>query len=278
MSFDLRELSLFGGEPIVLIEFRRGQLAWRYATGDRPREFGGEPGEPHVYLAPGGIKRGEIGDSSQRAKNRLTITVPITLDVLDNWLPFPTSEPVMVTCFAIHAGESDYRVDWSGRAVGPKLFDTTADIICEPTRSVSRHRGAKPRWCRGCTVPFGSQGDGMCNVDMEAIRTTAVITEVAGLAWTAEEFAELGVSRLAGGKVSWTRVDGEIERRTIMAHTGDTIIVDYGTNALPLGTEVDVWPGCRHTWEDCGEYDNRDNYQGARFIPVKSPYDGNVIA
>jgi len=272
MTFNARETGLFTGEPIGLIRLARGNLVERYATGDRDYQLGDE-----LFIAPGGVSRSAIQDSSQRAKNRLTLTLPIDLPVVAWWLPYPTAQRVLVTCLSWHAGDSDFAVEWTGRVVSPKFFDTKIELVCEPSRSVTKSRGSNLRWQRGCPLPLYSQGLGMCNVDPEEHKTVGEVTSLAGLALSATEIAALPVSRLAGGFIRWMRPDGEPDYRTIMGHLGGTVFLDYGTDALPVGTEVEFFPGCRHTWEDCGYYENQDNYGGVLTIPVKSPHDGNPV-
>lgn len=272
MSFNLRELSRFAGEPIGLIRLARGNLVERYTTGDRDYQLGAE-----LFVGLGGVSRSAIQDSSQRAKNRLTITLPIDAPAVDWWVPYPTAQRVLVTCLSIHAGDTEFAVEWTGRVASPKLFDTKIELICEPSRSVTKSRGSNLRWQRGCPLPVYSQGRGMCNLDPESQKVVGVVTDLSGLTLTATGIDELPVSRLAGGFLKWTRADGELDYRTIMGHLGNTVFLDFGSDALPDGTEVEFFPGCKHTWEDCGFYENQVNYGGVLTIPVRSPHDGNPV-
>lgn len=270
MTFDAVELSIFGGEPANLFRFRRGSLVWRYSTGGRPFALGLE-----TFEAPGGISRSAIQDSSERAKNRLTIRMPVDLEVVANWAPFPTSQVVLVDCLCVHRGTAEAAVEWTGRVVVPKFYDTEIELVCEPTRSVNKARSYNFRWQRGCGVPVYSQGIGMCNLDPLAYAVAGIVSAVAGLEVRAPEFA--AAADLAGGALVWPRPDGEIEHRTILAHLGDTVFIDYGTDALPEGNVVEALPGCAHTWDACAAYGNTDNYPGVLTIPRRSPHDGNPV-
>jgi hypothetical protein len=270
MTFSLREISLFGGEPVGLIRFKRGAQYWRYTTGMHPVQLGAE-----LFEAPGGVSRSAIQDSSQRAKNRVTITLPPDLPVASNWLPFPTPQPVLVECLSWHRGDDDFAVEWSGRVLTPKFHDTKLELLCEPTRAITRSRGNNLRWQRGCPLPLYSKGLGMCNADEDEHKVPATIESISGLEIVAPEFASLPVGRLAGGFLRWTRPDGDTDYRTIMAHLGDTIVVDFGTDALAEGDEAEALPGCNHTWSDCEYFENTPNYGGVLTIPRKSPHDGD---
>lgn len=272
MTSDARERSLFGGQPIHLFRFQRGNLFWRYTTHVRPYDLVGE-----TFDAPGGVSRGEIQDSSERAKNRLSITLPIDLDVVGNWLPFPSSQRVLVTCLAVHAGEDDPVVEWTGRVVAPKFRDTTVELVCEPTRSIARTKGASPKFQIGCPHVVYSVGIGKCNLDPAAHTYAATLTSVSGVMLVSPNFEAAPEFSLAGGALSWTRPDGEPELRTIMAHFGDTIVIDYPSDQLADGTDVAALRGCAHTWDACVALGNEPNYGGELNIPVRSPHDGNPV-
>lgn len=272
MTFSLRERSLFAGEPVGLFRFNRGNLVRRYATGDEDVELGAE-----LFIAPGGISRSTINDSSQRAKNRITISLPIDLDIVAWWSPYPAAQRILVTCLSKHHGDTDFAVEWTGRVVSPKFYDTRLELVCEPSQSITKSRGSNLRWQRGCPLPLYSTGIGMCNVVAGAHKVTGEVTAINGLELIATEIDALPVARLTGGFARWTRADGEFEFRTIMSHLGSTVFIDYGSDELPIGTMVDFFPGCKHTWEDCGYFENQPNYGGILTIPVKSPHDGNPV-
>lgn len=279
MPFDQRERSRFTGAPIYLVRLQRGQARYSFALGDRARLLVLNEGalDEERFEAPGGISRSKIQDSSQRAKNRLTLTLPIDLDVIGWWLPYPSPQRVIVTCMVMHEGDTEVQIEWTGRVVSPKFYDTKVELVCEPSRSVTKSRGSNLRWQRGCPYPLYSQGIGWCNVDPEDHRVTGEAISYDRLILRAAEIAALPVARLAGGFIRWTRADGEVDYRTIMGHLGDTVFLEFGTDSIEPGTEIDFFPGCRHTWEDCGYYENQDNYGGVLTIPIKSPHDGNPV-
>jgi hypothetical protein len=106
----------------------------------------------------------------------------------------------------------------------------------------------------------------------------ATVTALAGLTLTAAAFASQPSGRLAGGFVRWARAaDGLIEYRTIKAHSGSTIQLDYGALDLAVGLELRAYPGCAHNWADCGYHQNRHQYGGDLWMPVKNPFDGNPV-
>ncbi len=105
----------------------------------------------------------------------------------------------------------------------------------------------------------------------------ATLTAVDGLTLTADVFGDFPSGRLAGGFITWTRSDGLIEYRSINAHSGTSIDIDYSASDLAEDLEVKAYPGCNQTWTDCEFYQNTDNYGGELHMPGRDYYDGNPV-
>lgn len=272
MSFDLLEKSRWLGQPLGLVRLARGNLLELYTNADRPITIGAETYQP---LA---ITRNAIRDSTERAKSVLILTLPIDAPCVDWWRPYPASTTIGVTWLAKHWGENELAVEWTGRVIGPKFTDRTLVLNCEPTRTSARSRGLVLRWQRGCPLALYSQGLGMCNVNKASYAVPGVVTVFSGTSLQAAAFASVpGGKSLAGGFLEWTRVDGEPEMRSIMAHSGDLIVLNYSTDSLGVGSAVTAYPGCPHNWDGCVGFSNTPNYGGALFLPNKSPFDGNPV-
>jgi hypothetical protein len=272
MPFDLLETSLWGGRPIGLLRLSRGAIVRRYTTADRVISRGGED------YQPSSVARSGISDSMERQKNMVRITLPVDDPVAAWWRPYPPSGKVGVTWLATHGGDPETNVEWMGRVISPAFSDTILTLNCEPSGTTGRTRGQNLRWQRSCPLPLYSQGVGMCNVDKAAHQITVVVESVAGAVLTSPAFLTVPSGRLAGGFFEWTRPDGEPDRRSIMSHSGDTIVLNYGSDTLEDDMDAYAYPGCKHNIEDChGYFDNRPNYGGEIFLPRKTPFDGNPI-
>lgn len=112
-----------------------------------------------------------------------------------------------------------------------------------------------------------------------SLTTEATLTAVAGLVLTADAFAD-AVFSLYGGTLSWTRSDGIVEERPIVAHTvGSTnVTLLYGGEELAVGLAVNAIPNCPGTWAACDAYGNTINYGGSLYEPIESPYDGSSMS
>lgn len=272
MGFNLLELSRNLGKPVGLLRLSRGNVVARFADADREIEVGEE-----IYL-PLPISRSEIRDSSERRKNLVTVNLPISVEVASWWRPYPPSGRVFVTWLAKHYGDDEVNVEWTGRVIGARFTDTVMELNCEPTRSNGGSRGLNLRWQRGCPLAVYSQGIGMCNADKADFAAPGTLTAAEGITLEADAFGLLPDGRLAGGFVEYTRPDGEIETRSIMAHAGNQIVLNYGTDQLEEDAEVTAYWGCPHNFAACRDlFGNEPNYGGAVYMPIKSPFDGSPL-
>ncbi|WP_039731437.1 phage BR0599 family protein [Pseudoxanthomonas sp. GW2] len=279
--FKLRELSRFLGRPVQLVRFDLGPLSWGYTAGDTPVELDG------LTYVPSGISVSAVRETTEVAKNRVTITLPIALDpnapnppptqaFAGIWRPYPPARKVIATVMSMHRGDADAEVvvNWRGRVAQPEFTDTLLTLTCNNTRARHRGAGGGHRCQRACDLVVYGQGPGECNLDKDLFAIPFTLTAASGLTITAPEF---GTSSLPmdGGWVEWMRPDGLIEERTIMAHSGDTLTLEYGAADLAEGLEGTAWPGCAHNWEACAARDNTDNYGGVFHLPTKNPWSGN---
>lgn len=269
MTFSLLEKSRWSGQPIGLLRLARGSLLALYNTSDKAITIGAE-----TYL-PLAITRTAIRDTHERAKAVLTLTLPVDAPCADWWRPYPPSQTIGVTWLAMHRGDGEVVIEWTGRVIGPKFSDTQLILNCEPTKTNSRSRGLVLVWSRGCPLALYSQGLGMCNVDKATHAVAGVVADFSGTSLQVDTFSTSPKS-LAGGFLEWTRADGEPEFRSIMAHVQgtDLVVLQYGTDQLPNGTAVTGYPGCPHDWAGCASFGNTINYGGAKYMPVKTPFDG----
>lgn len=276
--FDAIENSRWLGQPVQLFIFRRQGLTWRFASGDRNVVVG-----EHTYLGAK-ISRDEIRQTAERAKDKLKITiaylcdpaaeeVPVTQPLGDVWRPFIPSDPVTVICLATHYGDTEPPiVEWMGEVTGPAYTDTECELTCEPsTGGAARNQGAK--WQRGCWKTVFSTGPRGCNLDPETVKVEGALSEMIALTLTSSAFAASPFN-LRGGTFYWTRDDGVVEERPIMAHSGSTIQVLWGGIDLDVDRDFVALPGCPGNWGACDAFGNTDNYGGAIYKAVKNPHDG----
>lgn len=270
MTFDSRERSLFAGEPIWLLRLTRGAVVARYAAGDRQVTVGDD------LYAPLAWTRTEIGDSAEQNKNAVTITLPKSASVFSWWYPYPPSRRVKVELLVFHRGDAEVALEWTGRVGDRSRTDKDLVLRCTQSRVSNRNRGHVLCWMKGCPLVVYSTGNGMCNLDPEDFEVPATVGSLSGAVLVCAAFAASPLS-LAGGWVEYTRPDGEPEERSVLTHVvgSDTVVLNYGTDAIAPGDDVSGFPGCAGDWEACEARENTDNYGGCPQLPNKNPYSGN---
>ncbi len=273
MSSEDREKSWEQGAPVEYYEFVVGTTFYRYNTSDRALVLNGE-----TYV-PLSVTRENIQHGVERNRLALTVVIPVSTELDDLWHPYPTSAVVGLTIYAGHLGETDALVVWIGRVISPKFTPTTLTLTGEPSTTTSRKSGQAQCWQRGCMHVLYKQGDGLCNAVKATFAAAATLTSVAGATLQAEAFATFPVGRLAGGYIEWTNASGTVERRSIDKHdTANTILLYYPAADLAVASVVTVYPGCKHTYEDCDTYfNNHENYGGDLYAPERSPFNGNPV-
>lgn len=272
MSSVDRDESLEEGEPVFFYEIMRGPIVWRHTNSDRDEEFDGET-FVHTAISHGNIKTTGNGDSSD-----VTITLPRDLPVADNWFPWTPSDVVMVTIRAWHRGEADAIVIWIGRLVQPKFTDNELSLVAEPYMTTGRSIATAPRLQRSCGKTCYMQGEGLCNVDPDDHRVAATVTAIDGFMLTIAEAATFPDGRLVNGVFEWVRADGLTISRTIEMHVGTSVVINYSDTSLDPPVEGSLLPGCKQSYEDCRDYfANELNCGALKYIPLRSPHDGNPV-
>lgn len=277
MTSASREIALLGGAPIKLFRFTRGAKSWLYSSteGKAARDvvFMGD-----TYTAAA-ISHDRITVGGDTQQQSITITLPKTLAVTENWRPYPPGEAISVTVWTWHWQEGDFLVDWIGNLYAPVYDNTTLRLKSDSTAALSKTAGRQKVAQRGCDNTLFSTGRGRCNVSQAAHALSAVVSawNSTTLILTATAFGSAPSGRLAGGWIEWTRADGIVEARDITAHSGSTVTIAYGALDLAAGMAVTAYPGCNGSWADCVYYGNTDNYGGELYKPGTSYFSGNLI-
>lgn len=267
MSFPALETSIASGQPIELFDFRRSAVHWRYAGADRDVTLTG------ATYAAGPWSTGGYTSAGDPTQETLTVTGPLAADVADQFAVIAPSDPVYLTIYRLHAGDTDPEAWWVGQVTAVARKPDHLEFTGESIVTAQTAQGLRIGWQKSC--PFAIY-DGGCTLDPAAFAFTATVTGVTGQTLTAAEFADPGktpAGRLAGGFVSWNAGDGLTERRAIVAHAGDTITLINASAGITVGTVVTAHLGCDQTLATCHDvFDNLDNYGGVPGLPDVNPF------
>jgi hypothetical protein len=276
------QLARFGGKPVHLFVFRRQGVELRFCTGAVDYVNG-----TTTYTAAQ-IERSEIKETVEKAKDKLTIklaylrdpnapadAIPATQALGDWFHPYVPADRIDVICMVAHRGDTAApKVEWMGVFVRPKFGDVELELTCAPYGEAARAKGQGARWQKACWKTVYSTGIRGCGLNRDAFKVDATPT-VVGLQLTDSAFGASALN-LNGGWFEWTRDDGFVEQRTIIAHAGNTITLLYGGEDLVTGVTGTARPNCQKTWSACAARfsDPENHYGGAMYKPIKNPTDG----
>ena len=267
MTFSITEL-LGLNSPIELYEFTRGVKTWRYTTADTAQTFNGQVYEP-VPMKRGKIVRSQIVDKAE-----LTVTVQRDLDLVQSYIAMPPGETMTLVIYSFHREDADTVVRWRGRVMNVKWEGIRAEILCEPIFTSIRGQGLRRKYGPGCSHALYDQTFLTCGVLKELfIRNTTLLTVTKNVVNSADFALEVD-GYYKGGFLFWLSVDGVSDRRMIVDHVGANITLMTPMPGLTIGHQVTVYPGCKHTMDDCRvKFNNLDNYGGFPFSPNVTPFN-----
>ncbi|MBH4497986.1 phage BR0599 family protein, partial [Pseudomonas aeruginosa] len=129
--------------------------------------------------------------------------------------------------------------------------------------------------CRTCTATLG---DHRCKVNLIPYRVTLTPQSVSAWVISSGVVAGYADGWFTGGYVEW-QVDGDnYDRRYIERHAGADLHILGGTEGVPAGGQLRVYPGCDLLDETCaGKFDNILNFRGFNKMQGKSPFDGDQV-
>ncbi len=268
MAFSSFELAAYGSQPILLFEFTRDTLVYRYTAADRTLTVGDEQ---YVNRA---MSCGEIRQSGDDQTDEFTITAPGTLPMVEHFTATPPQQRVRAVVKRYHVGE-DPVVRWSGfvnRVV--RKSDGAVDIICRSLLGGVKQAGIRLPWQRQC--PHLIYGPG-CYVNKMDHRVLATVESLDGNSLTSSGFTSAGEGRLRGGFIEWTMLTGFRAWRPVNDHGTNWLSVVGSTRGIEVGMQIAAFPSCPRTPEGCALFNNERRYGGFRHIPGQSPYDGNPV-
>lgn len=272
MSFESAETSVASGKPILLFQFTRDFIHWRFTNASVTQVLLGQDYTP-INITASAVRQG-----SEPAKLKRQVVLPHTSPLAAVYRPFPPSDPVSLIIWQRHDGEIETPVEWVGRVVGAEFEGAQLRLSCEPSSSSARRSGRLRGWQRGCPHALYSTGDGLCNAVRAQFEASATVLSITGNQLTANEFASFADGRLAGGLVEWVLPNGLRERRGIDKHIGNTVTLSFPAPTISVGVSVVIAPGCAHDVTDCNDFfDNILNYGGDPYTPDRSPFDGNPV-
>jgi hypothetical protein len=278
MSYETYEGSRELGDPVQCFFFKYGpNLGDYYAYTDSTVE----QVVSGVTYTPRPVQRDTISQDGTLDKSSIKIGIDVGSELAELFRVYPPAYVVSLIIRQGHIGDpdSEFLVIWAGRVVAAERQGGEAMLSAEPVSTSLRRPGLRRHYQYGCPHALYSQGDGLCNADKASKTLSATVSTVNGATVTlvAGWNGAFASAKFLGGLFEWTNDDGQLDRRTILRVSGNTLSLSGVVQGVDPADTIDVVVGCNHKAyaEDDGDcqplHDNILNNGGDRWIPLKNP-------
>lgn len=263
MSYDSREKSVYGGQPVECYKFTRGVTQWMFTDSDKTEVI------PQGTFAPEVISRTPLRQDNEKGAGSTEVSLASDNPFVRQFIPYLPTAIVFLVIYRFHRGDSDVFTVFNGEVASSRLTkDGEAVLFCPPLSyrlsKVVPGTSYQSRCNHATYSPF-------CGVNKNDFKITGPVNAVNG--------AEIQVANFASQPDQWLR-NGWIEkddgdRRFILDHTGQTITVDAPFLDLEDGATVSAFAGDERTEDVCRvKFDNLVNHLGFARVPNRNPFDG----
>jgi uncharacterized phage protein (TIGR02218 family) len=261
MTFDARETSQYGGQPLEGYRFVQGEDVWLFTSADREVTF------PIGRFLMETISRGEIKQSQEDSASTLEVTLPVGNPVAALFIGEVPSSPVWLTQFRAHRGdETEAIAVFSGKVsrvsfAGSEATLTAVSIASGLLRVVPLLQMQTP--CNH--VLYSAE----CGANPTTSRDVITVTTVEG-----REVASADFALRADGWFNGGRLENAVgDMRFIVEHIGDTVKLLSPLPGLVSLDECLAYWGCPHLEDVCESKFNRlVAHLGWSRIPGKNPF------
>lgn len=272
MTYAAIEASISDGAPIYLYEFKQSALvSWRFTSDLVDVDYLG------VTWASKAITHSDVALRSDVVSTSVKLEFPITDAFASQFLGYPPDALISMTIYRKHRDAIDYRVIFKGRVSVPVANDASISMECESLQSRIKQNGLQSKMTRMCrhTVYVG-----MCRLNRGDWAVPVSIASMAGRVVTINASSSVTPGELTGGMIK--SATGEL--RMIESHVG--LVITLVRPFAQLLSEVEsegagyvaqAYPGCQRNRAACAEFNNRDNFGGFPWIPVKNPFAGGSV-
>lgn len=269
MTFEVRELSAFEGEPVELYEFTYSSKAWRYTSADEQQTY-----LSNVYL-PISIRRTNIEQTQEMNRSDLSIEIMRDTELALQFLVYPPAEVMLVRVYLQHRGELETIVGWVGRVLNCEWSGSVASLKCESVFTSMRRVGLRRLYGASCPhVLYGRR----CGAVRQDFEDSYVVEFASDNILVCEGVETLAADYLPGGFVEFIDTDGILHRRAIIGQNLNEVTMTAAIRQLTQGDQVTLAPGCKHNLDDCeNKFNNLVNYGGFPYSPELNPFDGKTL-
>lgn len=268
-DFATEEASVEGSRPYEIYRILLGVEEFLYTSAEDSVTIGGK-----VYV-PTEIKRGAIAIGKQERTKILTIEIVGSNPLALRYVGPPPGQRAALTISRVQRGDttSTPHLIYSGsiKSVTFPKDGQFAEMQIQSAEASSSRAVPRYTYMGMCNHLLY---DTACGVIQGSFTHNGVVTLVSGNQMTISGLNASGLVVKGGYLDSPTAV----ERRQILAQSGDIITVLLPFEVDPTGQSVNVYAGCNRVLkQDCAVvFSNEINFGGFAFVPNRNPFTAGL--
>ena len=259
------EKSVYGGSPVELYRFNYASQNKYFTSADVDQVVNGAT---YVHDV---ITRGEIDASDEDQQGRLEITVPSTNAVAALFLPAMPADPVTLTLYRVHRGDSEVVQLWTGEIASVAFAGSTAKLSGQPVGNILRRQLPTTAYQAQCNWALYST---QCGVLRASHLVHARIVSIVPEGVIVDVGTDIDEAAFSNGYV----VAPSGERRWVtyysrLTSTTGQLWLLTALQTAKMGDVLLAYPGCDRTISDCkARYSNLGRFMGFPFLPTVNPF------
>lgn len=281
MSFDSKEASIYGAEPLELYRFTKGIEVYTYTSGDTEITYNAE-----VY-APLPIDRSEIEQNRELESTQIEISIPIDSVLSQEFISYAPTDPIWLTVYAGHHNEAEVVTRFVGK-VEQAEFTDVCKLKVRSSISAMRRKIPVATYQQACNrVHYSTACGANSAIHHWEFKVGAIAAD--GVTIDANQVAAESATFVAYWNSYWTAepnaypptlawgymLTAQGHRMMIGLHPSKfRIVVKARIPSLAVGDIVTVYRGCRRTLQHCSFYGRDAVYLGFDKMPSKNPFNG----
>lgn len=255
--------------PIQIFKFVCGGQEIRITSADEPQTYLGK-----VYT-PANVGTPKIASTSDANQGTTEILLAGVQELIDWFRDEPPGEVVSLTIFN---GQRDlpgeFRASWFGEIHGFEMQGNRLNLKTNSPLQSQKRLGLGDKWQKSC--PYALYDPSTCKVNKGAFGVNGTVSAVSGKTITVPGLS--AALDMVAGYVEFTdALTGVKNRKTVLAHSGNDLLLASVPRNLPVGAAITAYPGCDQSMGDggCNKFSNRLNYGGVPGIPLVNLFDPN---
>lgn len=225
-----------------------------------------------TYTSTSIFMDGSIKTTSSTDRKTTEVALPITSAMAQIYAYAPPSAVVVVEVREqqVEDPDQELRLIWVGRVATFARKNPAIVFSCESWASVTSKLGLRATYDRLCIHRVFRPG---CNLDEADYLVSGTVASVSGTTYIVSAAATKPNPYFKGGSLV---VSGQ--RRQIVSHTGDTLVLNRPIAEVSTGDAVSLYPGCDKQKSTCVDrYDNLINRLAWEYIPTVGLFEGNSV-